>query len=56
MGLSFFELLLILLVVLLVFGGRRIPELARALGRALAEFRKAQKDFEKEIDDPDERK
>ena len=35
------EILLILLVVLLLFGARRIPELARALGRASFEFKKA---------------
>ena len=35
------EILVILLVVLLLFGSKRIPELARALGRASHEFKKA---------------
>ncbi len=36
------ELLLLLLIVLLVFGAKRLPELARSLGEAMREFRKAQ--------------
>lgn len=35
------ELLIILLIVLLLFGGRKIPEIARGLGRGVREFRKA---------------
>ncbi len=34
------ELLVILLIALLVFGGKRLPEIARALGQAVQEFRK----------------
>jgi sec-independent protein translocase protein TatA len=34
------ELLVILLIVLLVFGGTKIPQLARSLGQAQREFRK----------------
>ena len=44
------EILLILLVVLLVFGAKRIPEIARALGKASFEFKKAKKEIEKETD------
>jgi sec-independent protein translocase protein TatA len=40
------ELLLIFLIVLLVFGGQRIPEVARALGKAVREFRKAKDGIE----------
>ena len=35
------ELILILLVVLLLFGGRKIPELMRGMGRGIKEFRNA---------------
>jgi len=39
------ELLLILIVALLVFGPKRLPELGRALGRAMREFRRASDEF-----------
>lgn len=41
MGLGWSEIVVILLVVLLLFGSKRIPELARAMGRASHEFKKA---------------
>ena len=41
MSIGFTEILLIVIFVLLVFGAKRIPELARALGRASYEFKKA---------------
>lgn len=37
------EIVLILLVVLLLFGGRKIPELMRGLGKGMREFKDAQK-------------
>ena len=37
------ELILILLVVLLLFGGRKIPELMRGMGRGVREFKDAMK-------------
>ncbi len=45
-----FEWILIILVVLLLFGAKRIPELARGLGQGIQEFRKASDDIKKEID------
>lgn len=45
-----FEWVLIILVILLFFGAKRIPELARGLGRGIQEFRKASDDIKKEID------
>lgn len=41
MGIGGNELLLILLIVILLFGAKKIPELARGLGNGLKEFRKA---------------
>jgi sec-independent protein translocase protein TatA len=38
------EILIILLVLLLLFGGKKIPELARGLGRGIAEFRQGMKE------------
>jgi sec-independent protein translocase protein TatA len=37
------EIILILVVVLLLFGGRKIPELMRGLGQGMKEFKKASK-------------
>ncbi len=45
MGLGFSEILLIVIVVILLFGAKKIPELARALGRASYEFKKAKEDL-----------
>lgn len=43
------ELFFIILVVLLLFGAKKIPELARGLGQSLGEFKKARDEFEREI-------
>ena len=43
------ELLLIFLVILLVFGAKRIPEIARGLGRGLREFKEATRDIQREL-------
>lgn len=48
------ELLLILLVVLILFGAKRIPELAQGLGKGIREFRKALKDTKDELEKPGE--
>ena len=48
MSLGFTEILVILLFVLLIFGAKRIPELARSLGRAKYEFQKAKRELEHE--------
>ena len=48
MSLGFTEIILIVLLVLIVFGAKRIPELARALGRASYEFKKAKNTLENE--------
>ena len=43
------ELILILLIVLLLFGANRLPEIARSLGKSIREFKKASKDLSDEI-------
>ena len=48
MGLSLTEILVIFLVILLLFGAKKLPELARSLGRASYEFKKAKDDILKE--------
>lgn len=40
---------MVLLVLLLLFGARRLPELARSLGRAVGELRRASQDLTREI-------
>jgi sec-independent protein translocase protein TatA len=45
------EILIIILVVLLIFGGRKIPELMRGMGRAVKEFKEGVKDGESEKKD-----
>jgi len=44
------ELLIILVVVLLIFGPRRLPDLAKGLGQSVREFRKGLRDMRKDID------
>jgi|TARA_B110000438_G_C15553374_1_gene537922 TatA/E family protein of Tat protein translocase len=43
------EIAVIFLVVLLLFGAKKIPELAKGLGKSMGEFKKARSDFEQEI-------
>ena len=45
------ELLFILIIVLVLFGGRKIPELMRGLGRGVGEYNKAKNDVWDQIDD-----
>ena len=45
------ELLLIALVVLLLFGGKKIPELMRGLGKGIREFNDAKANVRQEIED-----
>jgi Tat protein translocase TatB subunit len=50
-GIGMTELLVILVIGLLVLGPKRLPELARSLGRGLAEFRRASTEMRKEFMD-----
>ncbi len=43
------EMILIFVVVLLLFGAKKLPELARGVGKSMGEFKKAREDFEREI-------
>jgi sec-independent protein translocase protein TatA len=45
------HLILIALVVLLLFGGKKIPELMRGLGRGIREFKDAKDNVQREIED-----
>ena len=49
-------LLIILLIVLVIFGGKKLPELARSLGKAKSEFKKGQDEEEAEEQQKAERK
>lgn len=43
------ELIMIFIVVLLLFGAKKLPELARGVGKSMGEFKKAREEFEREI-------
>jgi Tat protein translocase TatB subunit len=45
------EIVFILLLALILFGPRRLPEIARQMGKFMAEFRKASSDFQAQIQD-----
>ena len=51
MSLGFTDIALILFVVLVLFGGKRIPELAKALGKAQYEYKKAKEMLQNEAKD-----
>jgi len=49
-GIGTWEILLIFLVALLLFGAKRIPEIAKGLGKGITEFKKAVRDVKDEIE------
>tara|TARA_Y100001970_G_scaffold133010_1_gene164086 strand:- start:201 stop:386 length:186 start_codon:yes stop_codon:yes gene_type:complete len=44
------EIIIIFAVILILFGGKKLPEFARGLGKGLREFKKATKEIKNEID------
>lgn len=50
-GLGWGEILLIVLVILLLFGGKKIPELMKGIGKGVRSFKKGMSGVEDEIDD-----
>ena len=43
------EMVVIFLIILLLFGAKKLPQLARGLGKSMGEFKKAKDEFEHEI-------
>ncbi len=50
-GLGGWEILLVVLVLLIFFGAKKIPELARGLGKGIREFKDATKEIKDEIEE-----
>ena len=50
------EIFFIALVVLLLFGGKKIPELMKGLGKGIRSFKEGMNNIEKEIENPDQEK
>ena len=51
MGFGTQEIILIIIVILILFGGKKIPELMRGLGRGVREFNDAKTNVRREIED-----
>ena len=49
-GLGPMELVIVFLIILLVFGAKRIPEIAQGIGKGIMEFKKAARDITDELD------
>ena len=50
MGLGPWEIILVILGIIILFGGKKIPELARGLSKGLHEFKKTTKEIQDEVD------
>ena len=55
-GLGMGEMILIFLVVLLLFGAKKLPEIGSSLGKGIREFKSSVRDIEREIQVPDDSK
>ena len=52
MGLGPTELIVILIILLVLFGGSKLPGLAKGLGQSIKEFKKASKEVTNDLSDP----
>lgn len=43
------EMIFLFIIILLLFGAKKLPELARGVGKSMGEFKKAREEFEREI-------
>lgn len=50
---SFWEILLILVAILLLFGAKRIPEIAGSMGKGIREFKKSISEVERSVTEPE---
>lgn len=48
-GLGGQEMILVFFIILLLFGAKKLPQLAKGIGKSMGEFKKAREDFENEI-------
>ena len=55
-GLGTTEILVIAIIILLLFGGKKIPELMKGLGKGVKSFKDGKKEVEKDVDINDEKK
>ena len=53
-NLSFWEILVILLVVLLLFGAKRLPEMGQSLGKGIREFKRSLTDVDRSLREPEQ--
>ena len=51
-NLGFMEIMIILVVFLLVFGAKRLPEIGQSMGKGIREFKKSLSDVDKELREP----
>ena len=51
-----YEVIIVLVIIVLLFGGRKIPELMRGVGKGVKEFNKGVTDADTKADDPDQKK
>lgn len=50
---SFWEILLVFVIVLLLFGAKRIPEIAGSMGKGIREFKRSISDVERAVSEPE---